>query len=353
MLCDGYYSHIVEIRRRLDVGDTARTFSDASRMLTLRSVTKERLSRARCALLCCAALATATFVAVPNEACAQDLEPRQYSNIPTGMNFLVAGYARSQGSVLFDPSVELENASVDTDGPVLGYARSIGIAGKSAKIDAGLARVCLSGSADFQGERASRNVCGLSDVRARLSVNFLGAPAYRLDEFGQYQQNLVVGASLAIVAPTGQYDADRLVNIGTNRWATKLEIGMSKVVRRWLVELALAGTFYQDNDEFFGGVVRTQDPITALQTHFVRTFPNNVWFAFDATFYEGGQTVTDGMPNPNQQSNTRLGLTLSLPVNRRQSVKLYASSGVSTRTGSDFDTAGIAWQYRWGGNLPR
>jgi hypothetical protein len=114
--------------------------------------------------------------------------PRQYSNVPVGLNFLVAGFARSQGGVLFDPAIALENAAIDFDGPVLGYARGIAIAGKSARIDVGLARVCLSGSADYEGERQSRRVCGLSDAGARLTVNFLGAPACRLDQFGDYRR---------------------------------------------------------------------------------------------------------------------------------------------------------------------
>jgi hypothetical protein len=38
-------------------------------------------------------------------------------------------------------------------------------------------------------------------------------------------------------------------------------------------------------------------------------------------------------------------------VNRHTSVKLYGSTGVSTRTGSDFDAVGIVVQYRWGAGL--
>jgi hypothetical protein len=38
-------------------------------------------------------------------------------------------------------------------------------------------------------------------------------------------------------------------------------------------------------------------------------------------------------------------------VNARNSAKLYVSSGVSARTGNNFDLVGIAWQYRWGGGL--
>jgi hypothetical protein len=36
---------------------------------------------------------------------AQDLEPRAYSNSPTGLSFLIAGYTYAEGSVLTDPSL--------------------------------------------------------------------------------------------------------------------------------------------------------------------------------------------------------------------------------------------------------
>jgi len=51
------------------------------------------------------------------------------------------------------------------------------------------------------------------------------------------------------------------------------------------------------------------------------------------------------------QQNWRRGATLAIPVDRHNSVKLYASSGVSARTGNSYDLVGIAWQYRWGGGI--
>jgi hypothetical protein len=298
-------------------------------------------------------VAVATFlsyVALSSHLSAQDLEPRQYSNIPIGLNFVAVGYGVSDGGVTFDPSIQLENATISIDGPALGYARSLALGRFSGKVDAGLAHVCLDGSADYEGERVARNVCGWSDSRVRLSVNFRGAPPLRLGEFTAYRQNLIVGASVQLSLPTGQYDPERLVNIGTNRSAVKLELGMSKLLQRWFLELALAGTIFETNEEF-AGRVREQDPILGLQLHAVRNFPRGSWIAFDVTHYSGGQTRTDGVENANRQSNGRVGLTFSLPLGRAQSLKLYASSGVLTRTGTDFNTAGLLWQYRWGGGL--
>ena len=59
----------------------------------------------------------------------------------------------------------------------------------------------------------------------------------------------------------------------------------------------------------------------------------------------------DGALNRDLQQNWRVGGTRAFPLDRANSIKLYVSSGVSARTGNNFDLAGVAWQYRWGGGL--
>jgi len=282
-------------------------------------------------------------------ASAQDLEPRLYTNVPLGINFLAAGYSYSEGNVLFDPSVTLENAAIEIDGPAFGYGRSVRLGPFSGKVDGAVARVCLDGAADYEGERVTRSVCGLTDARARVTVNFLGAPPLTRQEFAGYEQDWVFGGSLQLGLPVGDYDPTRLVNIGANRSSTKLELGVAKNLARWLFELSLAETFYEDNGDFFGGRIREQEPITSLQGHAVYRFSSGVWLAIDATHYQGGETTTNGLRSSDLQSNTRLGLTASVPINAQHSVKIAASTGVSTRTGTDFDSMLAVWQYAWGG----
>lgn len=351
-------AHLDPLSRRHDSGDFPpffylfsvcteythpRTFS-ASRQQCLRAVSCPPMR---------AATPFALFLAVGHlsPALAQDLEPRNYQNAPIRLNFLVAGYGFSEGSVLFDPAVALDNAELEIHGPLVGYARILEIAGQSAKADAAIGRVCLDGSADFQGQRVARSVCGTTDAKLRLAVNFLGAPALPAAEFATYRQDLIAGASFMVSAPVGQYDPSRLVNIGTNRWSARAEIGMSKLLGRWILELALAGNWFEDNDEFFGGNTRSQEEIWSLQGHLVRGFASGIWFALDATHYEGGKTTMNGIPSNDLQSNSRFGATVSVPINRRQSLKFGASSGVATRTGTDFDLYALAWQYRWGGGI--
>ena len=292
----------------------------------------------------------ATLAAWPlRAALAQDLEPRLYTNVPLGINFLGAGYGYSEGNVLFDPTIPLDNAEIEIDGPVLGYGRSVRLGPFSGKVDGAIARVCLDGSADYQGERVTRNVCGWTDARARMTVNFMGAPPLTRQEFAGYRQDWVFGASLQLGLPVGDYDPARLVNIGANRESAKLEVGVSKNLAHWLLEVSVADTFYEDNTNFFGGRVREQDSIASLQGHAVYRFAKGAWLALDTTHYSGGQTTTNGAPSSDLQSNTRFGVTASLPINPKQSVKLAASTGVATRTGTDFDTVAAVWQYAWGG----
>lgn len=71
----------------------------------------------------------------------------------------------------------------------------------------------------------------------------------------------------------------------------------------------------------------------------------------DGTYYFGGRTTVDGTLNDDLQSNMRWGATLAQSISPRASLKLYSNAGVVARTGSDFTTLGIAWQYRWGAGL--
>jgi hypothetical protein len=303
------------------------------------------------AAIASSALAAWMLTAPSQSAHAQDIEPRAYSNAPVGVNFLIAGYGYTRGGLAFDTSAPVTNPQLHTSNAVLAYARALDLWGKSGKVDVIVPYSWLSGTADFQGATISRTVSGFANPLFRLSVNLYGAPALTLKEFADYHQDLIVGVSLQVSAPWSQYDDSRVVNIGTNRWFFKPELGVSKAVGPWTTEFSAAATLYTDNNDFYGGNKRAQDPVYSFQGHAIYAFPRGVWGSLDATYFTGGRTTLNGVRNYDLQQNWRLGATLALPIDRLNSVKLYASSGVSARTGNNFDLIGIAWQYRFGGGL--
>jgi len=282
---------------------------------------------------------------------AQSIEPRSYSNAPIGMNFLIVGTGFSHGGLAFDPALPLKNPSLEVSTAIAAYSRVLDLWGNSGSFAVLAPYAWLSGSADFNGQRVERETSGLADMGFRFSANLFGAPALSLQDFASYQQDLVVGASVVVWAPTGRYDATRMVNIGTNRWSIRPEVGVSKAFGAWVADLAVACTFYTDNTDFYGGKTRSQDPLFSAQGNLIYTFQNRVWVSLGGTFYGGGRSAIDDVAGNDLQQNWRVGSVVSVPLNRYQSVKLMAGSGVSARTGNNFDNVGLEWQYRWGGGL--
>jgi hypothetical protein len=292
-----------------------------------------------------------TAIPLPAAALAQDIEPRRYSNAPVGVNFVIGVLARSSGALPFDPSVPITDAELQTTTGLFAYARVLDFGGRSGKVDLIVLYSDLSGTALYRGEPISRDVTGFGDPRLRLSINLVGAPALSAAEFADYRQDLIVGASLQASAPVGQYDRTRLVNIGSNRWSFKPEIGVSKATGPWTLAVAAAVTVFTDNDDFYNGGRREQDPLYSVRGHAIYALRSGIWVSADATYFAGGRTTIDGVLNNDLQQNWRVGATRALPVDRRNAVKRNASSGVSARTGNNFDLFGAAWQYRWGGGL--
>lgn len=290
-----------------------------------------------------------TFAAA--DAYAQALEPRSYTNTPVGLNFLIAGHAYAEGTIAFDPSLPVTDAKFHTNTEVLVYARSLDAWGRSAKFDVVLPYTSFAAGALVAGQPRERAMSGFNDPYFRFSMNFYGAPALSIKEYASYRQDVIIGASLQVSAPLGQYDDSKLINLGNKRWSFKPELGISKAWGSWTVEVAPGVTFYTDNTDFNKGGTLAQAPVYAVQGHLIYSFPSGKWLALNSTYFNGGRTTVNGARGNNLQTNTRMGLTLTLPVDRSNSVKFYASTGTSTRTGADFNGAGIAWQYRWGGGF--
>lgn len=290
----------------------------------------------------------ALLLLAPGLAAAQAMDPRAYANLPGGLNFLLAGYVYSEGELGFDASSPLQDGHTRVHALPIGYVRTLEVFGKAGNVALLLPLVDLTATASLNGTtEARREVSGLGDPTLRLAVNFYGAPALKPAEYAAWRQELIIGASLAVTAPLGQYDPDRLVNIGTNRWSVKPELGVSQALGAWTVELAAGVTWFTRNQEFFNGNTREQDPLYSLQTHVTRQLGARAWGALSLTYYDGGRTSINGVEQGEKLGGTRLGLTFSLPVDPRNSIRLSAHGGLAARTGSDFRGVGAIWQHVW------
>ncbi len=264
---------------------------------------------------------------------------------------LVVANNLSSGDLTFDPSLPVEDATARINTSVLSYVRTVGFLKRSANVAIGIPYSAGNLQGKYIGEFTQAYRSGLRDPVVRFAVNLYGTPALRVKEFARHRKNTNVGASITIIAPLGQYDPAKLINVGANRWAWKPEVGLSHAFRKWTVELYAGAWMFTDNNEFYGGRIRRQDPIGSMQLHVVHTFRPRLWAAFDANFYAGGRTSVNGVANADLQRNSRFGFTLALPIERRQSLKFAFSRGAVTSIGADFNAFTVAYQYLWGDGL--
>src|SRR5512137_592441 len=287
------------------------------------------------------------FLAAPLSA--QDLDPRAYAHVPVNGTFLVTGFALSHGGIVTDPTLVVTDVHATVETPSLGLARSFSLFGKTAQIFGVLPYSWAQASGKVLEEAKSIRRAGLSDSRVRFSVLVHGAPAASVLDIAKAPRRTIVGTSLTIATPTGQFFPDRLINLGTNRWGFKPEFAVSKPIgQRWLVDTYAGLWLFTGNDTFYPGTAaRTQAPMGAFQAHVSYSIQRQMWAAFDATYYVGGRSTVDGVTNNDRQSNTRIGATFALPVGRRHSIKLAVSRGAIVRVGADFSTFSFGWQTAW------
>ena len=280
-------------------------------------------------------------------ASAQDMEPRAYSRAPVGTQTIVLTYGFQHGDILTDSALPLTDVSVKLNSGVVGYARTFGIFKKQANFAVAVPYFHGWVKGTVFEEQLEVKRSGLGDMRLRFSTMLRGAPALSPKEFAVQKQKTLVGISLSIIAPTGQYDPRRLVNIGSNRWGFKPEVGISKPMGKWNLELAGGAWFFTENGNFFGGARRGQEPLLSLQAHTSYTIKPRMWVAFSGTYFRGGRTKVNDVVNNDSLSNSRVGVTFAYPLKNGQSLKFAWMKGLTTRFGGDISLYAVGWQYTW------
>jgi hypothetical protein len=277
---------------------------------------------------------------------AQDLDPRAYARVPVDATVLIVGFNYTYGSVILDPTLPIKDLEAKVSSPILGIARTFSLFGLTSQAYVVFPYSWAQASGKVFGEDSSITRSGFGDMRIRVSTLLLGAPAATVEEFAKSSPQTVLGVSLTVTAPTGQFFNDKLINLGTNRWSFKPEVGLSYMVsEQWFIDLYAGAWFFTDNSLFYpGNSVRSQDPLLTFQTHVSYNFNRLMWAAIDFTYYTGGQSSIDDVYNDDRQNNSRIGATFNFPVSRHSAIKLAYSTGAIIRIGGDFSTISLAWQ---------
>jgi hypothetical protein len=283
----------------------------------------------------------------PLAALAQELEPRAYSSAPVGTNFLLGSFTHFSGPVLLDPALAGIDINAHINAYTLGYARFLSLFGRTANYSVGVPYIQGDLHGRVMDAAADVHRAGFGDLRLRGGINLFGNPPAGRADFAKQPDVLSGGASLTMIVPTGQYENTRFINIGSNRWAFKPDVGVSHPFGNWFTEAAFGVWYFTDNDDFFGGQHRSQEPLSVFQLHAGYNFRPGFWIAADYGYYSGGRTTVNGAQNDDAQRNSRIGAVLSMPLGSGWSTKLAYSKGTVVRVGGDYSILTMALQYRW------
>jgi len=276
---------------------------------------------------------------------AQDLEPRRYSAIPTKMNGILVVYGLSKGNVISDPTLPISDFSITAHNAVAGYLRTFGVAGKLSRIAISIPYTYMIGDIKINGRDTSASRGGFNDAQVRFGINLIGSPALERRNFREYTQKGIFGFSLVVNVPTGTYHKDKLVNTGTNRWAVKPEVGVSKRFKRFYAEVYSGIWFFANNTEYLGSKKLEQRPMFSIQAHVCYYLKNNMWFSVNGTRFNGGETFVNDASAGDLFDNWRVGATWSVPFAKGHSVKLQFHVGAFATRGYDYNTVSVGYQY--------
>jgi len=286
---------------------------------------------------------------------AQDLAPRAYVITPLHSNAVTLIYSFFEGSLNFNGTLPITGATGTYHIPIFSCYHSFSIFGRSANINAALPYAIGTFDGTVMGAQGHLYRSGLADSSLRVSVNLIGGPAMPVQKLVKWQQKILLGASLKVVAPTGQYDSTKLINWGANHWAFKPELGYSQRLGHWVLDGYSAVWFFTTNPEFFshnayvpGTQSQSEKPVVGFEGHLSYDVRPRLWLSLDGNYWFGGKTSLNGVENPlTLQRSSRLGATASIPVSKHQALKFSYSNGAYIHFGGNYQNVSVAWQYSW------
>ena len=157
-------------------------------------------------------------------------------------------------------------------------------------------------------------------------------------EFVEWKQRRLRGASLRIVAPTGQYDPTKQ-STGESSLGRQTGIGFLRRRGGWIVDAYGGVSFYTTNSAYYSipePGPQTQAPIGSFEGHLSYDFrKERMWASLDGNFWFGGVTALNSISNlATRQTGSRIGGTFALPFTKHQSLKFSYSDGTASASGA-------------------
>lgn len=283
---------------------------------------------------------------------ADELEPRRWAHLPINTNFLGAAYAYTDADISLDPVLKLDDVQMKMHTWGAKYIRTFSLFDKTARI--GFLQAYQDGewTGLLNGQPAKAKRTGLTDSLLRFAINLYGAPPLQGEEYRTYrgtkETETIVGAGISLQLPTGEYMDDKLINLGSNRYTFRPQVGVVHTRGKWSVETTGIVAFFSDNDEFFNANKLEQDPLYTLNSHLIYTLRPGFWASLSGGYNYGGISTVNGIEKDDRKQFVAWAVSFGFPLSRHLGAKLsYIGTRTQESTGSDSDTFAAGLSAFW------
>ena len=292
------------------------------------------------------------FLLLASPCIADELEPRRWAHLPINTNFGGTVYAYTEADIGFDPLLKIEDVDLELHTWALKYIRTFSLFNKTARI--GVLQAYQEGewSGLLDGVPKTVNRSGWSDTFVRFAINLYGAPPLQGKEYAAYRAaqkvETIVGAGFSVQLPTGDYMDDKLINLGTNQYTFRPQVGVIHTRGKWSLETTGTVAVHTDNTDFYNGKKLEQDPLYTLQSHLIYTFRRGVWGSASGGYSYGKRSTLEGVKKDDRKEFLAWAFSLGLPINKHLGFKIaYIGTRTQESTGIDSDTVAAGFSAFW------
>jgi hypothetical protein len=273
---------------------------------------------------------------------------------------------QASGSEQFAPGQYVYgDADVEATLFIANYARNLVLFNRMSSVLLGVAGGSIDVTADASasttflppgsppGVAFSQSASGDADPGVQLDVNLYGTPPMKLNfELYDYEPTWTIDVATMLALPVGEYDADKLVNLGQNRWygriafPIKYHFGVFSRGYMKSFEITPSVWLFAENDDFMGQKMEN-DPMWQIESHLTSDFTRSLWGSLDLLYRSGFQSEIDGVESGEEIDIGDLGFTLNYQVNDNLGIRTGFSSNVFGDSSLDNSMVRLQFVYGW------
>jgi len=290
-----------------------------------------------------------TVLPAPDQLCAQFTDPHNYDNTPVGVNQIELSYAYAHSDASIDTSLIVAGAKFNLNEGIIDYTHYFGLVHRLWWVEATVPVAGLGGS--VSGTKISGSITGFGDSSYQLAALLKGGPALSVAQFENYKPNTILGVSFTVTAPTGLYNPNKLLNLGSNRWSFNPQFAVSHPFgpeQKWQFDAYANAAFYTHNSSYQGAKILRQQQLPGLEGHISYSFIDRLWVSLDTRYSFGGDTFVSGVNQNNAQQNFLLGSEVNVSVNQQNSFAFVFAKPVVHQNGPSITGFAVKYNYIWG-----